>query len=299
MRAIATPLCLATLLLASAAAAQDNTQAPPVNSTQHVADPTAPNFSAIYCSGFVTDDPVPSDVRLISGEESNNRIVFTEGNYVSINRGSAQGIHVGDRFSIVRPESDPLEVPWFKWQWKLMKAMGTRYRDAGQVQIVNVQANVSTAVVKYSCDYMQRGDIALALVERPAPPFKPAEKFDRFAPVSGKSVGMVVSGFDYANAIGRNSTAYINLGTNQGVKVGDYFRVFRYQGSHAELSPYFDDYQYRMFGYGSTPVQYQWNDLPREIVGEGIVINVSRNSSTMLVTYSKIEMYAGDYVEIE
>jgi len=30
-----------------------------------------------------------------------------------------------------------------------------------------------------------------------------------------------------------------------------------------------------------------------------VVINVSHNASTMFVTYSKLEMYAGDYVEIE
>jgi len=29
------------------------------------------------------------------------------------------------------------------------------------------------------------------------------------------------------------------------------------------------------------------------------VINVSRNSSTMIVTFSHLELYAGDYVEIE
>jgi len=38
---------------------------------------------------------------------------------------------------------------------------------------------------------------------------------------------------------------------------------------------------------------------PREVLGEGIVINVSRNSSTVLITYSSIAMYTGDYVEIE
>ena len=92
---------------------------------------------------------------------------------------------------------------------------------------------------------------------------------------------------------------YVNLGTNQGVKVGDYFRVFRYQGSHAETSEYYSDYQYSMYGFGSTPVKYQWNDLPREVIGEGVVLNVSRNSSTMFVTYSKLDLYAGDYVEIE
>jgi hypothetical protein len=35
------------------------------------------------------------------------------------------------------------------------------------------------------------------------------------------------------------------------------------------------------------------------VLGEGIVINVSRNSSTVLITYSSIAMYTGDYVEIE
>jgi len=39
--------------------------------------------------------------------------------------------------------------------------------------------------------------------------------------------------------------------------------------------------------------------LPREVVGEGIVINVSRNSSTVLITYSSLTMYTGDYVEVE
>jgi len=39
--------------------------------------------------------------------------------------------------------------------------------------------------------------------------------------------------------------------------------------------------------------------LPREILGEGIVINVNRNSSTMIITFSSIEVYAGDYIEIE
>jgi TolB-like protein len=54
-----------------------------------------------------------------------------------------------------------------------------------------------------------------------------------------------------------------------------------------------------MYGFGSAPARYGWNDLPREVLGEGIVINVSRNSSTMVITFNSIEVYAGDYVEIE
>jgi hypothetical protein len=299
MRAIATAMSFATLMLAIGASAQSTAQVQVVNATRPLHEATSPDYSAVYCSGFITDEKVPAEVRLMSGEESGDKIVFTSGDYIYINRGSAQGVRVGDRFSIVRPDQDPNEVPWFKWQGKLLKAMGTQYVDAGQVEITTVHPNVSIGLIKFSCDYMQRGDIALPMTERPSPPFKSAEKFDKFAPVSGKSVGMLVAGREFTEAYGKNSTVYVNLGTNQGVKLGDYLRAFRYQGSTSATSVNFPDYQYSMYGFGTTPVKYKWNDMPRDVIGEGIVINVSRNACTIFVTYSKIDMYAGDYVEIE
>ncbi len=100
------------------------------------------------CSGFVTNR-VPEDIRIISGEQSNLKITFTHGDYVYINRGRDKGVQVGDRFSVVRPDKDPLEVPWFKWQDKLIKAMGQLYVDAGHVRVVNVQPNVSIAQIEF------------------------------------------------------------------------------------------------------------------------------------------------------
>jgi len=265
--------------------------------TLHV--PTAPDYNTINCSGFVRDQRVSEDYRLISGEQSNYKLTFTSGDYVYINRGQDKGVRVGDRFSVVRPDDYAGDAPWFKWQEKLMKAMGTQYIDGGQVRVVNVQPKVSIAQIIFSCDYMQRGDIVLPYQERPAPPYKEAAAFDHFAPVSGKPVAMVVSGKDHMDAYGKNSAIYVNLGTNQGVKLGDYFRVFRYQGSTAETVPQTKDYQFTMYGFGSAPQRYSWNDLPREILGEGIVCMVSRNSSTVMITFSSSEIYAGDYIEIE
>jgi len=264
--------------------------------------PTAlaqPDRSSIYCSGFVTDQKVPDGIRLISGEQSNYKITFSRGDKVYINRGQDKGVRIGDRFSVVRPVEDPTEVPWFKWQAKLMKAMGAAYSDEGHVRVVDVQPKISIAEVTFSCGYMQRGDILQPYQDRPAPPYKDPAAFERFAPVSGKPVAMVVAGTDFTQVYGKNQAIYVNLGNKQGVKVGDYFRIFRYQGSMAETVPQTKDYQYTMYGFGTAPQRYAWNDLPREILGEGIVINVSSNSSTAVITYSKIEIYAGDYVEIE
>jgi hypothetical protein len=268
-------------------------------SAQTGAGPTQVGYSTAYCSGFVSDQKVPDATRLVSGEQSNAKLVFSRGDYVYINRGQDKGVRVGDRYVVVRAESDPVDVQWFKWQVKLLKAMGIHYLDAGQLRVVDVQPKISIAQVTLSCDYMQRGDIVLPFQERPEPALKSSENFDHFAPVSGKPVAMIVESKDYSQSAGQGSTVYVNLGTEKGVKVGDYFRVFRYQGSMAELAPQTKDYQDRIYGFGGSPERYRWNDLPREVLGEGVVLNVSRNASTVLITFSSIDMYTGDYVEVE
>jgi hypothetical protein len=291
MRARIAVLSLSVFLGAAVSSAQNAAPATP-------AIPQI-DYSTVNCAGFVTDQKVPDEIRLVSAEQSNYKITFARGDYVHINRGQDKGVRVGDRFTVVRPAKDPTDVPWFKWQSKLLHAMGTLYLDAGQLRVVNVLPKVSIAQVVFSCDYMQRGDILEPYQDRAVPPYKDAAAFDHFAPVSGKQVGMMVAGKDYGQIYGKLSAVYVNLGSNQGVKVGDYLRIFRYQGSRAETVSLEKGYQYSLYGFGSAPARYEWNDLPREVLGEGMVINVSRNSSTMVVTFSSLETYAGDYVEIE
>lgn len=292
----------ATLIVSSIDTSAASPAATPAQSLPQSA-PTGsqPGYSAANCSGFFSDTKVPDEIRLISGEQSEYKITFARGDNVFINRGQDQGVRVGDRFMVVRHEKDPLtdNVNWFKWQSKLIRAMGTSYVDSGQVRVVNVQPKISIAEVIFSCDYMQRGDILRPYVERPSPPYKDPGTFDHFAPISGKPVGTLVIGFDNADSYGQNSTVYVNLGAAQGVKVGDYLRIFRHQGEKGELPPQTADYQYKMYGFGSAPEKYTWKDLPREVLGEAIVLNATRNSSTVLVTFSSTELYAGDYVEIE
>jgi hypothetical protein len=290
MRATLAGLTFFLFFAAAATSAQESAQ--PGSATN------SPDYTAVNCSGFVSDN-VSTDIRVISGEQSNLKITFTRGDYIYINRGRDKGVQVGDRFSVVRPTSDPLDVQWFKWQQKLIKAMGQLYADTGQVRVVNVQPNVSIAQIDFSCGYMERGDIVRPYVERPSPPFKDASAFDHFAPVNGKRVAMVVAGIDNTEMYGKNTTVYVNLGSNQSVRIGDYFRIFRYEGTLAETAPQSKNYQYELYGFGSAHAKYTWKDLPREIIGEGIVINEGPNGSTMLITYSSLPVYAGDYVELE
>jgi len=257
-----------------------------------------PSYAKVYCSGFVKDSKVPDDARIVSGEQIGYKVVFGQGERIYLNQGSDKGVRVGDRFAVVRPSGDP-NGEWFRGQTKLTKAMGMLYADLGQLKVVSVLPKVSIAEVTFSCDAMQRGDIVRPFEERPTPPFKELGPFDHFAPVSAKPVGMLVNTVDFQQSEGQGSTVYVNLGAAQGVKIGDYVRFFRYQGKLDEYAPQTRGYQTELYGFGSSPARYQGKDLPREVLGEGIVLNASRNGSAVLITFSSSDIYTGDTVEIE
>ena len=56
---------------------------------------------------------------------------------------------------------------------------------------------------------------------------------------------------------------------------------------------------YKAYGFGSAPVAYEWDNLPRQVLGEGIVLRSGPNSSTVMLTTVREEIYVGDYVEVE
>jgi len=262
--------------------------------------PRTPAESDLYCSGIVTSEPVSAGTYVISGEESYFNIVYSQGQFVFINKGASQGVKVGDEFEVIRPNPrDLLEREWFKSQSKLLKAMGTTYEDEARVRVVNVQPNIAVAEVVFSCGYVQRGDIAQPFAPRPAPPLKSEEGFDIFAPASGKPKGTIVTTRYYGELAGDRRIIYVNLGSAQGVKVGDYFRAFRYQGESNETSFQVSHMAYQVYGLGSTPRPYSGQALPRDVLGEGVVLRVSKNAATVLITLSKKQIYPGDYVEVE
>src|ERR1700759_5866729 len=104
MRAKLAAFCVSILASAGVCAAQ-----PPAATIP----PTGQvDYSKVYCSGFVSDPKVPDDIRVISGEQSNYKIIFSRGDFVYMNRGQQQGVKLGDVYSIVRPSQDPTNE-WF------------------------------------------------------------------------------------------------------------------------------------------------------------------------------------------
>jgi hypothetical protein len=188
---------------------------------------SVPITKDLYCTGTITTESVPRDSYVITGEGSNYKITFTDGDYVYLNKGASAGVKVGDEFFVIRKVVDPTEEDWSKWQSEIIRKLGTWWEDEGRVRVVVAQPDTSIAQVENTCNYLQRGDVILPFKERPAPPLKPEANFDRFAPFSGKATAMVMIGKSFQVELGTNDVFFVNLGAEQGVRVGDYFRIFR------------------------------------------------------------------------
>jgi Flagellar assembly protein T, C-terminal domain len=259
-----------------------------------------PTEADMYCSGVITTQAVPQDNYVISGVESDEHIIYHPGNLVFINKGAKQGVRVGDQFLVSRPESDQeMKSPWIADQGSLTKEMGTTYADIGRLRVASVQENTSTAEIVQSCDYVQRGDLVQPFMERPAPQYKAAAKFDPFAPPSSKAKAIVAATFRFGMSAGAGRIVYVNIGAAKGVQVGNYFRVFRYQDGHHNEVFELPKTAYTEFGLGSAPKAYTGADLPRDVLGEGIVLRVGPNAATVLLTDSLRDIYVGDNVELE
>jgi hypothetical protein len=269
----------------------------------------------VYCSGMVTTDSLPRSTQLVSGEQSQYKITFDQGDYVYINRGSNKGVKVGDVFSVMRPVNDltdvtsplvqPLsldyyyDMPWFQSQGRLLHSMGQMWEDEGRIKVVVAYPNTSIAQITNLCQYMQRGDIVQPFEERPVPQLKSEATFDRFAPPSGNKNGVVVIGKDFRSSAGTNDIVYVNLGSKQGAKVGDYVRIYRYQENGDSTVYQTPNMATDVWGFGAAPGHYSAKDLPREVLGEGIVLRATPNASTVLITLSLREIFDGDHCELE
>lgn len=252
----------------------------------------------LYCSGVVRAQTMPRDTHIISGEDSYVMTGYRQGDKVFINRGSSHGTNVGDEFMVMREAKDRSPVKWFRGQGTLMRAMGRLWTDVGRVKVTEVRSNVSIAEVVFTCDMLQRGDTIRPFAAMSSPAF-PEGPIDRFGQATGKSVGMVVFAKNYGQMVGTYDIVYVNLGSSQGVSVGDHIRVFRYQNTTHEVPYRPRGTAYQLWGWGSTPLRYTWGDLPREVLAHGVVLRVGENAATVLLTNSLKDIYLGDYVELK
>jgi hypothetical protein len=261
--------------------------------------PELPSKAQVYCSGIVSREDPPVAGYVISGEEAAQKLQFFDGDYVYLRAETGSELKTGEQFLVVRPMKDPTEIPWFQGQNRLRRRMGRLWADVGRVRIVNVGKQVAVGRVGMSCAAMERGDRLVAFEKRPEPELPAARPGNLFIAWSGRPIGRVVMAKSFRQEMGAGDVAYVNLGAGQGTRVGDRVRFYRFPGTEDKVIYSTHGTATRVQGFGHSAVSYAPGELPREILGEGVVLRLSATAATVLITYSSAEIDLGDYAELE
>jgi hypothetical protein len=295
------------LLLATAAWAQsgsdaDSFEAPQGTSPTAVSFPTqrvqTPTYADLYCAGFISRQILPDASYVAGGLQTPNTTKFTRGDIVYL---KGTGYTTGAEYEM------------FPGQKKLLKETGQAYEEIGRVKIVDTRNRTAIGQIEYSCDAADPGDTTIPFAEKQVVPFHTSIHFDRFLPPSSKLSGRIVMGKDFDSILSTGQKLYINVGSNQGVKIGDYFRAVRPYDADLKdpvdslslKSALAEDDQKKtpsvdpaMFTKGNGPVIHV-RDLPRRAVGEIVIIGVTNTTATGMVVFSLEDMHAGDRVELD
>ncbi len=269
-----------------------------------------PTAADIYCAGFITKDRVPDANYINGGLQTPTSTKFEIGELVYL---AGSGYQAGQLYSVVRELRDVNEYEIYPGQKKVLAATGRPYAEIGRLRIVDTRSHSAIGQVEFSCDPINPGDVVVPFVEKPPVTFRVPEHFDRFAPANGKLSGRVVLGKDFDSELGTGMKLYMNVGSNQGVKVGDYFRVVR--SYTASLHDPADSLSFDAQTSEDTqkrPPTFEANrfnrnkgpnihvaDLPRRAVGEVVVLNVTPTASSAMVVFALEDVYAGDTVELD
>lgn len=259
-------------------------------------------YNSLYCSGFITDRTLQEGLYVVAGEEGGMRTEFIPGDIVYLSKGAGWIVNPGGEYVVLRRTRDIVKMEAFPGQDLMLRELGTMYQEIGRLRINIVHEQAATAQVLHACNSIAVGDVAIPFNVKPAIQLKPAVGFDRFAPPSGKVGGTIVTGREYVRLLRQGEIVYLNIGSRDGVAIGQYYRAFRpfepVRDPLRRLEQYVPEkIMEQRFGLRLS-VEDQ-RRLPREVLGEMVIIHVEGRSATALLTFSLREIFAGDYVELE
>ncbi|HEY6187209.1 MAG TPA: hypothetical protein VIW80_06010 [Pyrinomonadaceae bacterium] len=280
----------------------------------------------LYCAGFIQSEPVVIDLEIVGGEKEESSRVFSTGDYLFINAGAQQGMRVGQSFSIVRPRT-----PFDSKFTQKKGGLGVFVQELGQLRVTEVKDRVSIAQVTNACEMIFLGDLLRSVPRRVAPLTRPEVALPHFSDPNGKQQGRIVLARDGQEMLSRNQIVYIDLGSEDRIKSGDYLTVFRPMGTGNLLINVENEEIARNSSRGfesdlrqggkysiqakrpkdsndpgffnrpltTKEIKGRRPPLPRKVVGEIVVLNVQGRTATAIITQVAQEIHTGDYVELQ
>jgi hypothetical protein len=264
----------------------------------------------LSCAGFISKQLVPNSSFVAGDLYTPSTTKNTNGEVVYL---TGKGYEVGQKYTIVRELRDPNRYELFAGQHAMLKMMGQPYSELARVRIIDTRSRMAIAEIEMSCDPVNPGDYVIPYVEKPSITFHPPLRFDRFLPSNGKLTGRIAMARDFDAELGPGTKVYLNVGSNQGVKPGDYFRAVR--SYEADLHDPVDSLSFKASSNEDTQARQaaidpnfltktggpviHVRDLPRRAVGEVVVISTTPTTATGMVVFALESVHLGDSVELD
>jgi hypothetical protein len=274
----------------------------------------------LYCAGYIQSSAISTANKIVGAQDEADKYNYTTNDFLYINMGHDKGVRVGDIFSVVRPRGA------MKSKWSSKGGLGFYVQEVGAIEVIDVKQSVAVARVKASCDAFYLGDLVQLSEARISPMAEMRPPLDRFADSTGKASGRILMSRDGAETLARDFIAYVDLGADDHVQVGDHLTIYRsLERGNINTLPQNEIVEGSVGGFESE--RYQGgtfsNQAPRKsgdtadgsivttkkakdgrpylrkVVGEAVVLNVREKTATVVITRTGQEIHTGDHVEVQ
>lgn len=244
----------------------------PVQETEVVAQPTEPLPEPVEEITFTTDGDLNSFISNARLENAgrlvdtvDNRIMMTQGDTVFLQMGDNDAA-IGNTYQIFKL-SDPVIHP------QTGNNLGFQIVYRGDLQLVAAHEQVYSGVITKAVNEIERGDILLPAVDHPNTiVLKRSE-----TPLEG----CIIAAHPEKLAFGQRDIFYIDLGSDQGLDVGNMLTIVRpRQGTALAL-------------------QDRNVELPDTLLGRALVVKTDAQTSAAVILKCAEPIYRGDLVYSE
>jgi hypothetical protein len=207
----------------------------------------------LYCSFFIWEEETPG-LWIAGAERENEKAMFSDSDMVYLNKGTSGGIEPGQVFWVleIRPE---------------LPGYGPLAFGKGRARIQFADDNTATAAVERACDAVRTGYYLVPFEEKEGMTGKDLG-YDVLPMEAGGVKGSLVYVQEGLRQIASNHWALIDLGSEQGIQVGQQLILFR---------------RIR-------------EGVPLQILGNCIVTDVKSNTATIKVLSCRDVLHKGDLV---
>jgi len=216
---------------------------------------------------FVTQREVESSGSLVAAFEEKLMLSTYDRTYARFKSSATQV--PGETYLVYRTERaihHPISKELIGYQSKIL----------GTARAIKVDDKAVTVEIVSTIEPIERGDLLGPWTEKL---LRPVTQHPNGRDLDGRILAGQV---DVLTMLGEQHVVFIDKGKVDGVEEGNVFRVVR-SGD----------------GYGQAPGALSWDpSLPKEVVGDLLVIDVRETASTALVTRSLRELTSGDRIEM-